>query len=65
MVSSGLKIPNEVNEVAKDVRQKLLGAVLVDLDSNSNNLYVRKTYSQKLKHPCRACLHDFVNTKAS
>ncbi len=66
MVSSGMKVPQEVEEAGHLVIQgKSVSAVVIDLDSNTNTLSVKKTYSKKLKHPFRACLAEFKNDKAS
>jgi len=66
MVSSGMKVPAEIEEAGNLViTGKSTSAVVIDLDSKSNTLSVRKTYSNKMKHPYRACLGEFQNDKAS
>jgi len=66
MVSSGMKVPQEVEEAGSSVvTGKSHSAVVIDLDANSNTLSVKKSYSNKLKHPFRACLAEFQSDKAS
>lgn len=66
MVSSGMKVPQEVEDAGHLVIQgKSASAAVIDLDSKTNTLSVRKIYSKKLKHPFRACLAEFQNDKAS
>lgn len=66
MVSSGMKVPIEVEEAGNLVIQgKSASAVVIDLDSKTNTLSVKKTYGNKMKHPYRACLAEFQNDRAS
>jgi hypothetical protein len=66
MVSSGMKVPIEVEEAGKAVMSgKTSSGVVINLDSKTNTLSVGKTYNNKMKHPYRACLAQFQDDKAS
>lgn len=66
MVSSGMKVPAEIEDAGNLVIQgRKHSAVVIDLDSKSNTLSVKKTYNVKMKHPYRACLKEFQDDKAS
>jgi len=65
MVSSGMKVPFEIEEAGMLVVNNKKAAVIIDLDSDTNVLSVNKSYANKTKHPFRACLSDFSDKKAS
>jgi len=65
MVSSGIKVPAEVEEAGVLVSTNKISAVVIALNSNSNELSVKKKFSKKMKHPYRACLAEFEDDKAS
>jgi len=61
-----MKVPAEIEELGNAVLAgKSHSAVLIDLDSNSNVLSVKKTVSKKAKHPYRQCLKHFSDDRAS
>ena len=64
MVSSGIKVPVEVEEAGVLVSTNKISAVVIALNSNSNELSVKKKFSKKMKHPYRACLAEFEDDKA-
>ena len=64
MVSSGIKVPAEVEEAGVSVSTNKISAVVIALNSNSNELSVKKKFSKKMKHPYRACLAEFEDDKA-
>jgi len=66
MVSSGMKVPTEIEDAGNLViSAKQASAVVIDLDSKTNTLSVKKTMNKQKKHPYRACLKQFTNDKAS
>lgn len=66
MVSSGMKVPQEIEEAGNlAIACKTTSAVVIDLDSKTNTLSVKKTMGIKKKHPFRSCLKQFANDKAS
>jgi len=66
MVSSGMKVPAEVEDAGTAVLQgKTSSGVVIDLDSKTNTLSVRKTIKTNKKHPYRSCLKHFEDNKAS
>lgn len=61
-----MKVPSEIEDAGNLVIQaKKSSAVVIDLDPKTNTLSVKKTYSNKLKHPYRACLADFQSDRAA
>lgn len=65
MVSSGMKVPVEIEETGGLVVSAKKSAVVIDLDSDTNTLSIKESYSNKLKHPFRVCLASFQPKKAS
>jgi len=60
-----MKVPLEIEETGALVVSNKNSAVIIDLDSDTNTLSIKKSYSNKVKHPFRACLADFGPKTAS